>query len=95
MTLEALLAQAAQFNPPETPTENLICRLASALEHLSAECEFWNADARKLSGGLLAIHGAAETVPASVLRGIAYDVALNCMDPQTAHSQIAIRAKAG
>lgn len=63
--------------------------LRQALE----ERNYWNNDACRLSAGLLAIRGAAETVPASVLRGIAYDVALNCMDAETAKFQIERRAR--
>jgi hypothetical protein len=46
----------------------------------------WNADARRLSGCLLAIHG-AKTASASALRSVAYDAALNCIMPDVAEFQ--------
>lgn len=54
----------------------------------------WNKDARKLAGGLLAIYNADPGIPADVLRGIAYDIALNCIDPETAKYQIVARTLA-
>lgn len=53
------------------------------------------AEIKRLSGGLIAIHEASPDVPASVLRGIAYDIALNCIDPETARYQITRRALTG
>ena len=61
-------------------------------ERLRSERDQWNADARRLSGGLMAIRGADETVPASVLRSVAYDIALNCIEPDVATYQITRRA---
>lgn len=59
---------------------------------LRAEIEKWNADARRLSAGLIAICEAPKTVGSSVLRSVAYDVALNCMDGETAKYQILRRS---
>lgn len=73
-------------------TQGIVPALRARLNELLAERECWNRDARRLSGGLLAIRNAAENVPASVLRGIAYDIALNCIDPDTAAYQIERRA---
>lgn len=67
-------------------------RAATALQALVVERDYWNAEARRLSGGLLAINAAATSVPAEVLRGIAYDVALNCIKPDVAEFQIERRA---
>lgn len=52
----------------------------------------WNQDARRLSGGLLAINAAEKSVPASVLRSVAYDICLNCLLPEVAEYQITRRA---
>lgn len=51
-----------------------------------------DAEAARLSGGLIAINQADPSVPAEVLRGIAYDIALNCIEPDVAEFQIARRA---
>lgn len=67
-------------------------RAADEIERLRAERDQWNADARRLSGGLLAIRNAPEDAPSEVLRGVAYDIAMNCLDPDTAAFQIERRA---
>ena len=48
----------------------------------------WHEDSCRLSAGLMAISNADKDAPASVLRLIAYDIALNCMDAETAAYQI-------
>jgi len=53
---------------------------------------YWHKKAARLSGGLIAINQADPSVPAEVLRGIAYDVALNCIEPDVAEFQITRRA---
>lgn len=53
--------------------------------------ELARAETARLSAGLIVIHEAAAHVAASVLRGIAYDIALNRMDPETARFQITVR----
>ena len=50
--------------------------------------DFWHKCACRLSDGLIAISQANESVPASVLRSVAYDVALNCIDGETVAYQI-------
>lgn len=62
------------------------------IAELESAATTWREDACRLSGGLIAIRNAAPTVPASVLRGSAYDIALNCIDPETAEFQIEARA---
>jgi hypothetical protein len=57
---------------------------ASEYDRLRAENE-------RLSLGLIAIAEAPKTIGSSVLRSIAYDVALNCIDAETAKYQIARR----
>jgi hypothetical protein len=52
----------------------------------------WHKEACRLSAGLIAICEAPKTVGSSVLRSVAYDVALNCMDGETAKHQILRRA---
>lgn len=51
-----------------------------------------NAEAQRLSSGLLMISGAPRTAPAAVLRTVAYDIALNCIEPDVAEYQIVRRA---
>ena len=46
------------------------------------------AEIDRLAGCLIAICSAKESTPASVLRGIAYDAALNCITPDVAEFQI-------
>lgn len=67
-------------------------RVADLIEYRTAERDMWNQDARRLSGGLLKIRAAPDHVPASVLREIAYDIALNCLPPDVAEFQIERRA---
>lgn len=78
-----------EVNVPYTERE---VALMAEIERLTLERDKWNADARRLSGGLMAIRDAAETVPAFVLRSIAYDIALNCIEPDVAKYQIERRA---
>lgn len=47
----------------------------------------------RLSRGLLAIHAASPDVPASVLRSVAYDIALNLISADTAAFQIERRTR--
>lgn len=68
--------------------------MREALNALRVDRDYWNADARRLSAGLLAIHRADESVPASVLRGIAYDISLNCITQDVAEFQIEERSRA-
>jgi hypothetical protein len=49
-------------------------------------------EGKRLSGCLLAIHSASETVPASVLRRIAHDTAMRCIEPNTAEDLIKLRS---
>jgi len=63
-------------------------RQAAEIAELRAERDQWNADARRLSGGLIAISESPKTIGSSVLRSIAYDIALNCIEPDTARFQI-------
>lgn len=58
----------------------------------AAEIEQLMAENARLSGGLIAITGAPKTVGSIVLRSVAYDIALNCLDPSTAAFQIERRA---
>lgn len=67
-------------------------RAEAKLSAAEQESERLREESKRLSGGLIAISGAAETVPAQVLRGIAYDVALNCIKPDVAEYQIERRA---
>jgi hypothetical protein len=62
--------------------------LTKQRDEARAERDQWHADACRLSSGLMAIRGAPESVPAEVLRGVAYDIALNCMNGDTAEYQI-------
>lgn len=57
--------------------------------------DFWHKCACRLSDGLIAISQANESVPASVLRSVAYDAALNCIDGETVAYQIERRAALG
>ena len=60
--------------------------------HIAAAVQAKHAEEHRLSQGLCAIAEAGENVPASVLRGIAYDIALNCITPDVARFQIERRA---
>lgn len=71
-----------------------VLTLRADVERLRRERDQWNNDARRLSGGLVAIAEAADGVAASVLRSVAYDVALNCIEPDVARYQIERRAAA-
>lgn len=68
-------------------------RIFTENERLREEVKRWNADAARLSGCLLAIRAAGDHVPAEVLRGIAYDAALNCITPDVAEFQIERRTQ--
>lgn len=57
-----------------------------------AERDEWNRDARRLSGGLCAIHGAPANATVGALKSVAYDIALNCIEPETARFQIEKRS---
>lgn len=59
---------------------------------LSAEVRRLHAETCRLSGGLIAITNAPKTVGSSVLRSIAYDIALNCIKPDVAEYQIKRRS---
>lgn len=52
-----------------------------------------HAEQLRLSQGLCAIAEAPEGAPAAVLRSVAYDIALNCIQPDTARFQIERRAQ--
>jgi hypothetical protein len=52
-------------------------------------------ESARLARGLLAIHGAADDVPASVLRSVAYDIAMNCIGADMAEFQIERRTRGG
>lgn len=80
----------AKHDDPDTTTA--LRWAADTIERLQDDLKFWNADARRLSGGLIAIREAPDEVPADVLRGIAYDIALNCITPDVAAYQIKRRA---
>lgn len=49
-------------------------------------------DCRNLSGGLLAIHGASDEATVAALKSVAYDIAMNCLSPETAAYQIERRS---
>lgn len=72
---------------------NLSIQVREIREAAYGERELSRAENARLSAGLIAIHEAAPDVTASVLRGIAYDIALNCVDVDTARFQIVKRAK--
>jgi predicted nucleic acid-binding Zn-ribbon protein len=61
-------------------------------EHAESVQAF-EAEVVRLANCLHAIHKAAPEVPASVLRGIAYDIVLNGIGPDVAEYQIERRAK--
>jgi hypothetical protein len=58
----------------------------------SADLAYWHKEACRLSAGLIAICESPKTAGSSVLRSVAYDIALNCMDAETAKYQIRRRA---
>lgn len=60
--------------------------------HIAEAVQAKHAEELRLSQGLCAIADAGENVPASVLRRIAYDIALNCITPDMARFQIERRA---
>lgn len=60
--------------------------------HIADAIQTKHAEELRLSQGLCAIAEAGENVPASVLRSIAYDIALNCITPDVARFQIERRA---
>ncbi len=84
----AILAASA----PELKAE--IERLQARVKELERERDMWNADSVRLSSGLIAINVADPSVPASVLRSVAYDIALNCITRDVAEFQITERARA-
>jgi len=65
---------------------------AHRFAQMEASMRYWIKQHARLSDGLIAIHEASPDVPADVLRGIAYDIVLNCIDPETARFQITRRA---
>jgi hypothetical protein len=90
--LRAELAHLGQLAKEDH--DDLQAKLAARdqrIAELESASTTWREDACRLSGGLIAIRNAAPTVPASVLRGIAYDIALNCINPDTAEFQIETR----
>lgn len=52
----------------------------------------WNAESRRLSSGLLAIHAAPASATTAALKSVAYDIALNCIDAETSAFQIERRS---
>lgn len=58
-----------------------------------AEIERLHAEELRLSQGLCAIAESAPDVSATVLRSVAYDIALNCITPDIARYQIEHRAR--
>lgn len=91
--------EAHCFNPKHARRANpddelgfLVHDLIAALQYMASERDQWNAQTRRLSGGLLAIYSAPSAAPAAVLRSVAYDIALNCIKPDTAEYQIVRRA---
>lgn len=67
-------------------------RIADDIVRIIAERDEWNAGARRLAACLIAINKAPATIPASILREIAYDAALNCITPDVAEFQILRRS---
>lgn len=77
----------------------VIERLETALRHWREECgklhaqlHRENAEARRLSGCLIAIHKAPETATIGALKSVAYDAALNCISSDVAEFQIERRS---
>jgi hypothetical protein len=68
-------------------------RKALEFSALVRERDYWHADAERLSAGLIAISNAPADALPSALRSVAYDVALNCMDAETATFQIRRRSE--
>lgn len=66
--------------------------LTKRLAERGEELEQMRAERDRLSGGLVALAGAPKTVGSSVLRSVAYDIAMNCIDAETAEFQIKRRA---
>lgn len=58
------------------------------IERLRGIITRMHAEEARLSQGLCAISEAPENAPASVLRSIAHDIALNCIPPDVARFQI-------
>lgn len=58
----------------------------------AAEIERLRNEQARLSAGLTALNMAPKTAPASVLRSVAYDIAFNLIDAETAEFQIKRRA---
>jgi len=62
-------------------------KVIAALEE-AFDLSWTHAEQKRLSGCLIAINEADPAVPSSVLMGIAYDSALNCITPDIARYQI-------
>lgn len=62
--------------------------LSDEHDRQGVEIKRLHAETVRLSGCLIAINGAADTASATVLRGVAYDAALNCISPDVARYQI-------
>lgn len=66
--------------------------LIAEVERLQAERDYWNADARRMSACLLAIHQAPESATIAALKSVAYDASLNCITEDVAEFQIIRRS---
>jgi Tfp pilus assembly protein FimV len=87
-----LFAQAARIRELEAQETTLRSEI-EGLRKENAELAAFEAEVVRLANCLHAIHKAAPEVPASVLRGIAYDIVLNGIGPDVAEYQIERRAK--
>lgn len=66
--------------------------VAAMLEDQADAVDYWNSDARRLSGCLIAIHQASENATIGALKSVAYDSALNCISEGVARFQIERRS---
>jgi hypothetical protein len=67
-------------------------QVAVLIEEQREAVFYWNSDARRLSGCLIAIHQAPETATINALKSVAYDAALNCISQRVAQFQIERRS---